>query len=334
MTTNYINYNVEKIANLEVAQDMALNDYFLIQPQDFNTKAKILPLKNMVVTLDNCTFARQFNQHTSDIETLSTFVQTVDGSRITANSINTNSIKSGAITKDKIAADSIDTSHIIDGTIQYGDLDPLCVAEIRKKVDDNGNVISDVSKLNISMDNITLSAFSNLAIPDYTKTPLWFTGNVNDHRFNVHGTKTLTSSQVNFFTKNTAVALCDIIDRAYEQTSGSNLWWNNQVKPYIGELNYGIPDNNDACVPGLLHIFGVIRSGKIICKIQNTDFFITHDESYNGKIIEDGYSNGQLCIPYLLSKTMVENTSITFSQVSDSYNCLYIHFTPYKQFTS
>ena len=74
MTTNYINYNVEKIANLEVAQDMALNDYFLIQPQDFNTKAKILPLKNMVVTLDNCTFARQFKQYATDIETLSTLI--------------------------------------------------------------------------------------------------------------------------------------------------------------------------------------------------------------------------------------------------------------------
>ena len=70
MATNYINYNTSKITDLDVAQDMSLNDYFLIQPQNFNTKAKILPLKNLVITLDNCLFAKEFKQLQQDIQDL------------------------------------------------------------------------------------------------------------------------------------------------------------------------------------------------------------------------------------------------------------------------
>ena len=117
MTTNYINYNVEKIANLEVAQDMALNDYFLIQPQDFNTKAKILPLKNMVVTLDNCTFARQFKQYAADIETLSTLIFNSNDTDFESIVINENNINNGAVTTSKLANESVTAAKLANGSV-------------------------------------------------------------------------------------------------------------------------------------------------------------------------------------------------------------------------
>lgn len=55
--SEYINFNETSIANLKKAEDMNNNDYFLIQPQDFNNQAMILPYKNLIIGLDNVSFA-------------------------------------------------------------------------------------------------------------------------------------------------------------------------------------------------------------------------------------------------------------------------------------
>lgn len=333
MSTKYINYNTDTIANLNVAQDLGLNDYFLVQPQDFNTKAKILPLKNLVITLDNCTFQSQFNQHTTDIANLSTFVQTVNGSTIQPNTIDTISIKNSAITLDKIAPNSISTSHIINKTIQYEDLSDECISNLHLGIS-GGDIIDVASKLNTKMDNIDYSAFSNLAMPNYNVYPFYFTGNDYEHRFNVNSTKEILNIKQNFFVKNEPKQLSKLCNRAYNHSENdSTSWWSKHVKPYIVELKYtGVVDNDNACVPGILHIFGLLGSGTIICQIGNTKFHVVHDASYNGSEIGDGVSDGQLCIPYLLSKQMVEQTYITFSNIATSSTFICIQFIPYNQF--
>ena len=55
--SEYINFNETSIANLKKAEDMNVNDYFLIQPQDFNNQAMILSYKNLIFGLDNVSFA-------------------------------------------------------------------------------------------------------------------------------------------------------------------------------------------------------------------------------------------------------------------------------------
>lgn len=70
--SEYINFNETSIANLKKAEDMNVNDYFLIQPQDFNNQAMILSYKNLILGLDNVSFANTITQHTTDIAQLST----------------------------------------------------------------------------------------------------------------------------------------------------------------------------------------------------------------------------------------------------------------------
>ena len=70
--SEYINFNETSIANLKKAEDMNVNDYFLIQPQDFNNQAMILSYKNLIFGLDNVSFANTITQHTTDIAQLST----------------------------------------------------------------------------------------------------------------------------------------------------------------------------------------------------------------------------------------------------------------------
>lgn len=333
--TKYINYNTTSISNLQQAEDMSLNDYFLIQPQDFNTKAKILPLKNMVVTLDNCTFADIINKHSNDINSLSSFIYNSNNTYFKPNVINENNIKDKAITTKKLADSCVTTNQIQDGTILWDDLASSTQNTILSaKVGDNPN-FNISGKLNNDMTDIAYNAFSKIAIPDYTKEPLWFTGgDIHDHRFDVYGTKELKDSKIKFF--KTPRKLYEILDRAYNRTTdGDNSWWTNHVKTHIINLGYkGVSDNDDACVPGILHIFGVVGNGIIKCTINNTIFYVTHDATHTGDIIKHGYSNGQLCIPYLLSKEMVEATEITFTNIDSSGTCLYIHFTPYTQLRS
>lgn len=69
--SEYINYNETSIANLKQAEDIGINDYFLIQPQNFNNQAMILPYKNLIIGLNNVSFASTFTQHSTDIVTLS-----------------------------------------------------------------------------------------------------------------------------------------------------------------------------------------------------------------------------------------------------------------------
>ena len=162
MTTNYINYNVEKIANLEVAQDMALNDYFLIQPQDFNTKAKILPLKNMVVTLDNCTFAKQFSQHTSDIEYLKT--SQIDGNRIQSSSLNGNSLINNTITNIKLDNNCITSRNITNKCISINNCDDDLQELIYNQPNNDNNSGNNINFAYNTLDNTMLSAINSWCI--------------------------------------------------------------------------------------------------------------------------------------------------------------------------
>lgn len=75
--SEYINYNETSIANLKQAEDIGINDYFLIQPQNFNNQAMILPYKNLIIGLDNVSFASTFTQHSTDIATLSNNITTL-----------------------------------------------------------------------------------------------------------------------------------------------------------------------------------------------------------------------------------------------------------------
>ena len=75
--SEYINYNETSIANLKQAEDIGINDYFLIQPQNFNNQAMILPYKNLIIGLDNVSFASTFTQHSTDIVTLSNNITTL-----------------------------------------------------------------------------------------------------------------------------------------------------------------------------------------------------------------------------------------------------------------
>ena len=75
--SEYINYNETSIANLKQAEDIGINDYFLIQPQNFNNQAMILPYKNLIIGLDNVSFASTFTQHSTDIAILSNNVSTL-----------------------------------------------------------------------------------------------------------------------------------------------------------------------------------------------------------------------------------------------------------------
>lgn len=74
----YINYNETSIANLPLAEDINMNDYIIVQPQDFNNKTCILQFKNLIFGLDNVTFANQFTQNTTNISILSSDVATIN----------------------------------------------------------------------------------------------------------------------------------------------------------------------------------------------------------------------------------------------------------------
>lgn len=88
--SEYINYNETSIANLKQAEDMGINDYFLIQPQNFNNQAMILPYKNLIIGLDNVSFAPTFTQHSTDIATLSNNITTLSSN---VENLSSNSIK-------------------------------------------------------------------------------------------------------------------------------------------------------------------------------------------------------------------------------------------------
>ncbi len=81
--SEYINFNETSIANLKKAEDMNVNDYFLIQPQDFNNQAMILSYKNLILGLDNVSFANTITQHTTDIAQLSTATNNISSVDIT-----------------------------------------------------------------------------------------------------------------------------------------------------------------------------------------------------------------------------------------------------------
>ena len=81
--SEYINFNETSIANLKKAEDMNVNDYFLIQPQDFNNQAMILSYKNLILGLDNVSFANTITQHTTDIAQLSTATNNMSSVDIT-----------------------------------------------------------------------------------------------------------------------------------------------------------------------------------------------------------------------------------------------------------
>lgn len=81
--SEYINFNETSIANLKKAEDMNINDYFLIQPQDFNNQAMILSYKNLILGLDNVSFANTITQHTTDIAQLSTATNNISSVDIT-----------------------------------------------------------------------------------------------------------------------------------------------------------------------------------------------------------------------------------------------------------
>lgn len=81
--SEYINFNETSIANLKKAEDMNVNDYFLIQPQDFNNQAMILSYKNLIFGLDNVSFANTITQHTTDIAQLSTATNNISSVDIT-----------------------------------------------------------------------------------------------------------------------------------------------------------------------------------------------------------------------------------------------------------
>lgn len=81
--SEYINFNETSIANLKKAEDMNVNDYFLIQPQDFNNQAMILSYKNLILGLDNVSFANTIIQHTTDIAQLSTATNNISSVDIT-----------------------------------------------------------------------------------------------------------------------------------------------------------------------------------------------------------------------------------------------------------
>ena len=88
--SEYINYNETSIANLKQAEDMGINDYFLIQPQNFNNQAMILPYKHLIIGLDNVSFASTFTQHSTDIATLSNNISTLSSN---VENLSSNSIK-------------------------------------------------------------------------------------------------------------------------------------------------------------------------------------------------------------------------------------------------
>ena len=90
MSNDYINYNEVSISNLQKAEDMNINDYFIIQPQDFNNQPTILPYKNLILGLDNVSFANTITQHSSDIISLSSDTSTI--------SSNTSTISSDVVT--------------------------------------------------------------------------------------------------------------------------------------------------------------------------------------------------------------------------------------------
>lgn len=71
----YINYNETSIANLPVAEDINLNDYIIVQPQDFNNKTCILQFKNLVFGMENVSFANTITQNSTNIVQLSSDIK-------------------------------------------------------------------------------------------------------------------------------------------------------------------------------------------------------------------------------------------------------------------
>lgn len=86
MSNDYINYNEVSISNLQKAEDMNTNDYFIIQPQDFNNQPTILPYKNLILGLDNVSFANTITQHSSDIISISSDTSTISSDVVTISS--------------------------------------------------------------------------------------------------------------------------------------------------------------------------------------------------------------------------------------------------------
>lgn len=86
MSNDYINYNEVSISNLQKAEDMNTNDYFIIQPQDFNNQPTILPYKNLILGLDNVSFANTITQHSSDIISLSSNTSIISSDVVTISS--------------------------------------------------------------------------------------------------------------------------------------------------------------------------------------------------------------------------------------------------------
>ena len=118
MTTEYINYNETSIANLPKAEDMSINDYFIIQPQSFNNKAQLLQFKNLIFGLDNVSFASTIQQHSTDINSLS-----AGNFNIQNYSITTDKLALNSVTNDKISNNSISLNKLQNGCVGWDKLD-------------------------------------------------------------------------------------------------------------------------------------------------------------------------------------------------------------------
>lgn len=118
MATEYINYNETSIANLPKAEDMSINDYFIIQPQSFNNKAQLLQFKNLIFGLDNVSFASTIQQHSTDINSLS-----AGNFNIQNHSITTDKLALNSVTNDRISNNSISLNKLQDGCVGWNKLD-------------------------------------------------------------------------------------------------------------------------------------------------------------------------------------------------------------------
>lgn len=329
MSTKYINYNTDTIANLNVAQDLGLNDYFLVQPQNFNTKAKILPLKNLVITLDNCTFQSQFNQHTTDINILSSQLQSINGNNINAGSIDTSSYADKSITGNKIDDNTIDYSKLSNNVTE------TIANMIDKRIVDvtapSGSTSVDIY-LKPNMNNITDSAFSNIAMLDYNNS-ISFTSN----KF-IYALLQNANTKEYLFTKSTpSERTISSIYNFIQTVQGNNTNYDIFITTYVKQLYPNI-DNDDvnrklSAIPGWLYVFTTSHASATFCRIQNTELCICNENKWNTTAYNhdaSGVSSGKLLLPVTLN--MIKDTKLIYKYPIDGYDSFEIKFIPYKKF--
>lgn len=306
--TKYINYNTTSINNLQQAEDMSLNDYFLIQPQDFNTKAKILPLKNMVVTLDNCTFAKEFNEHASDIEELKTSL--ISGSKIIDESITNSKLADNTITSSKLVENAITNSKLAEQSIYKKHLSTE-VLELFYTTPDSPD--SPDNKINTFIESKIKQIYNQIAILDYN--------------YNGKGSLKLTPgggaklpnaiNGNNFFIKNTPLYIANLYSRIKGDNSGSTSQFTTELNNYT----------NNVTIPGKLFITSNTINGYMKINIDKIDFY-----SYDCNASVDSY-DGQTAATYAFDITsdMIGSINIMFTHLSNN-TLLDIQFIPFKQY--